>query len=122
MINPELIFKSFNYSLYEWYEPIGFYCGIYNNSHLLFTHDFWERNDKLTFNDILHIPTQNEMDYIVTKHPDLTDMYHSAHNIYNKHNVITLDYIYYRRSRRGRLISMLQSNRYSILSINRIYE
>lgn len=121
MVNPELIFKSFNYSLYEWYEPIGFYVGIYNNSHLLFTHDFLNRYDKLTIRDIYHLPTKNEMDYIFENHSELTNMYHRSDNIYNSKNLITLDYIYYRRSRRGRLISMLQSDRYSILSVNRIY-
>lgn len=120
MLNPELIFKSFDYSLYEWYDPFGFYVGIYNNSHLLFTHDVWKRYDKLTITDIRHIPTKNEMDYIFKFHPELTNVYHKSDDMYNLKDLITLDHIYYRRAK-NRLLHILQSDRYSILSVNRIY-
>lgn len=110
----EMLLNSLDYTIDNRYNDLGLYCGIFNDSYLLFVYNVdWLRADTALFNhEIKSIPTLNEVLFInyqiqygkithLSKYTKLTDQ--------NKHivrRIITIDELYYNPTGKNCLLTL----------------
>lgn len=118
----ELLLKSLDYNINETYDTLGVYCGIFNNSHLLFLYTVdWLKTTQMFKHEIQSIPTLNELIFInrqvqygkltylskfskFLKYKNLEILNSKNKNILRR--VITIDNLYYNPKRNNCLLTL----------------